>query len=137
MEKITETLITSDKARMEIFPKHCGHKFGEIENLIYTIADRFSKDYNGGFWEFVELSNNGFYIKPSAEKNYNIINHFGTENSGNNRFFGIYVTLTALEYKLHNTENADEFDLLNEKFNALYDLIYQDENAKEFFKLLD
>ena len=34
------------------------------EPLVYAWLDRLSADYNGGQWDFFELSNGGFYMAP-------------------------------------------------------------------------
>lgn len=31
-----------------------------LEPIVYTITERLTKDYSGGYWEFYSLSNGGF-----------------------------------------------------------------------------
>ena len=41
-----------------------GRSFMLGEPLVYAGRDRRSADYNGGQWDFFELSNGGFYMAP-------------------------------------------------------------------------
>ena len=43
------------------FPLH-------LEPLLYATADRLSRDYCGGYWEFYALSNGAFYMAPIGDK---------------------------------------------------------------------
>jgi len=35
-----------------------------FEMTVYGLADRFSADYSGGFWQFYTLQPDGFYMAP-------------------------------------------------------------------------
>jgi hypothetical protein len=44
-----------------------------IEPFVYTITEQLSKDYTGGYWEFYQLSNGGFYMAPAADRLFHLI----------------------------------------------------------------
>jgi hypothetical protein len=44
-----------------------------IEPVVFTFAERLSKDYHGGYWEFYTLSNGGFYMSPASDRHYHVI----------------------------------------------------------------
>ena len=37
-----------------------------LEPVVFAFAERLSRDYTGGLWEFYALSNGGFYMAPAA-----------------------------------------------------------------------
>ena len=55
-----------DPERMQMLPKHFGEDMLTVERAIFTFMRRLSATYHGGHWVFVELSNGGFYMKPSG-----------------------------------------------------------------------
>ena len=42
------------------FPLH-------LEPFVYAITGSIADDYDGGYWEFYELSNGGFYMAPHSD----------------------------------------------------------------------
>jgi hypothetical protein len=62
---ITTTQVPSGGfERMQCLPAHFGTAAVQFENAIYFMAERLCSDYRGGFWQFYELSNGGFYMAP-------------------------------------------------------------------------
>ena len=75
---VTRVLVPEDQ-RLAITEKLFGTWFPmRLEPFLYTITERLSKDYNGGYWEFYTLSNGGFYMAPSSDRHFHVIcqNHF-------------------------------------------------------------
>ena len=70
------------------FPLH-------LEPLVYATADHLSSDYEGGYWEFYKLSNDGFYMAPSTEDRFHVIAENGFEGDLSADAFGITVSLYA------------------------------------------
>jgi len=58
---ITKTLISETK-RLDFLPRHTGKHFTLFETLVYGYMDQFCADYIGGYWEFYDLSNGGFFM---------------------------------------------------------------------------
>jgi hypothetical protein len=42
------------------------------EALVFGWLDRLCIDYSGGLWDFYSLSNGGFYMAPTNEKQFKI-----------------------------------------------------------------
>lgn len=59
--------VVSNGARIHALPKHFKNHFAMYENTIYRHADMLINGYNGGYWDFIELSNGGFYMKPNLD----------------------------------------------------------------------
>jgi hypothetical protein len=63
--------LVPDPERMGFLPKHFGsRRYLQGENAVYDWMRRLCPDYTGGFWDFVELSNGGFYMRPSKDSTY-------------------------------------------------------------------
>jgi hypothetical protein len=44
-----------------------------VEPAVYTFAERLSKDYHGGYWDFHQLSNSGFYMAPAGDLRFHVL----------------------------------------------------------------
>jgi hypothetical protein len=44
-----------------------------FEMNIFRYMDKFVKSYNGSYWEYIELSNGGFYMSLSSNKSFNYV----------------------------------------------------------------
>ena len=89
-----------------------------LEPAIYGFASRLSRDYDGGFWRFYELSNGGFHMAPEGRR-FNVVceNGFQGEMSGDS--FGI----TVCGYAYGNLSfNGDAFaQICAEHYHLLLD----------------
>jgi hypothetical protein len=59
-----EAYRVSQHARIGTLPRHFGRHMLTVEGQIYDLMRRFSPNYTGGDWQFLELSNGGFYMTP-------------------------------------------------------------------------
>lgn len=78
-DAVTATRV-ADRDRLRTLPKFFGRHMLRIEGLVYTWMGKLSTEYVGGFWEFYELSNGGFYMAP-REGTFAIV-VFGNQYSG-------------------------------------------------------
>ncbi len=95
---ITSTKVPDGK-RLRTSPKHFGTRCVLVEQAVFTWACKLSATYEGGYWEFYELSNGGFYMAPDSDVPYDVAwaeNYFRDTMSGD--AFGITVTLYALSH---------------------------------------
>jgi hypothetical protein len=95
---ITATPVSEDK-RISFLPKHFGVHFVSGEATIYAWAATLSADYAGGLWNYVELSNGGFYVSPATPEKLRVRwpdNYFDGEVSADAA--GIIITLYALNH---------------------------------------
>ncbi len=44
-----------------------------IEPVVFSFAERLSKDYQGGYWDFFTLSNGGFYMAPAGDRPLHVL----------------------------------------------------------------
>jgi hypothetical protein len=50
---------------LDMLPRYFGQFMIRAEATIYFQLSQLSVDYQGGYWEFYQLSNGGFYMAPS------------------------------------------------------------------------
>ena len=73
----TETTVTRELVpevqRLIITEKLFGVHFPlQLEPVIYGITERMAEDYDGGYWDFYTLSNEGFYMTPSEDRIFHV-----------------------------------------------------------------
>jgi hypothetical protein len=70
---VTRTLVPEDQ-RLIITEKLFGVHFPlRLEPFIYTITERLTKDYHGGYWDFHTLSNGGFFMAPAGDLRFHVL----------------------------------------------------------------
>ena len=67
----------------------------QLEPYIFSVASELSPDYRGGYWEFVELGNSGFYMAPHGDEPFAVSCPNGYEGELSADAFGITVCLYA------------------------------------------
>ena len=67
----------------------------QLEPYIFSVASELSPDYRGGYWEFVELGNGGFYMAPHGDDPFAVCCPNGYEGELSADAFGITVCLYA------------------------------------------
>lgn len=69
-----------------------------LEPVIYTMADRLSPDYAGGYWAMYALSNGAFYMAPEFEGPMRLTCPNGYEGTLSADALGITVCLYAYSH---------------------------------------
>lgn len=68
MSEVATAITSSKVAEQDVhsfLPRVCGHLSIYTQNCIFDALKQLSDGaYRGGFWEFYELSNGGFYMAP-------------------------------------------------------------------------
>jgi hypothetical protein len=66
--RIQATLVTPG-ARMKFLPRVFGARYMLVgEAGVYDWMSRLCREYDGGFWDYVDLSNGGFYMRLVIDK---------------------------------------------------------------------
>ncbi len=92
---ITERVVSGTE-RMNFLPSRLGDATYWFEAHLYSCMEDTIEDYKGGYWEFVELSNGGFYCRPADDKIYRCENIAGETADAKNDVIGLFVTCAAL-----------------------------------------
>jgi len=118
--------LVQDEDRLAFLPKYFGSYFTSGESLVFTWMGRMNTEYSGGYWDFFELSNGGFYMALKRDNNIKILlstGHVMREVSADAA--GIVVTLYAISY-LMNIEYEKALSPKQEaSLKCVYDHYYQ------------
>ena len=127
-----------DQEREAFLPRHIPVDFWRFEQIVYSVIDRASEDYGGGFWDFYELSNGGFYMAPAwspdGKNTFAMVwpdNDFEGELSADAA--GIAVTLMVLG----NLSFGPRGEQRAEKFHLLRDFAFDHPEAVAVFGFID
>ena len=70
-------IITKKRVTEQKRTSHTATLFGlnfpmRLEPAVYGLTENISEDYSGGYWDFWELSNGGFYMSPSSQNKFKV-----------------------------------------------------------------
>lgn len=85
---------------MGFLPRHFGPRFLTGEAAVYVAMQRLCPDYDGGFWDFLDLTNGGFYMRLRVDDDLRIAVPDGNGFDGvlSADAAGIVATLFALNH---------------------------------------
>lgn len=69
---IVATKVEDDEARLMCLPRVAGARCVLLERTVYGILGGMCAAYEGGYWDFYELSNGGFYMAPASEQVFHL-----------------------------------------------------------------
>jgi len=88
--------LVQEPLRVKVTSRLFGNAFPfRLEPCIFGIAGQLSKDYHGGYWNFHQLSNGGFYMAPEHDKPFAVMAENGFDGQLSAEAFGIVVCLYA------------------------------------------
>ena len=64
--RITAHLIAED-VRLDALPRHFGLHMLRLEDAVFDFMRQFATQYVGGYWDMLDLSNGGFYMRSGNE----------------------------------------------------------------------
>lgn len=111
-DEIVEGKVVPHSKRLSFLPRKLPKAYMHFERYVYQFASALIKEYDGGFWEFLELSNGGFYIRPSGYEKVTIFvpgNHFEGRVSADAA--GVIVCMFALCYIAEDSEDNGVIEL--------------------------
>lgn len=90
--------LVEDDGRLDTLPRHFGRLMMKFEHTVYAFAGSLCPDYSGGYWEYYELSNGGFYMAPRNVAPYQLVSENGFSGELSTDAMGIVACLYALSY---------------------------------------
>lgn len=60
------------RSRLATLPRHFGRHAVRFEGTVFSMLRFLSPDYEGGFWEFYELSNGGFFMALDQKERFQV-----------------------------------------------------------------
>ncbi|HBB3111985.1 TPA: antirestriction protein [Escherichia coli] len=130
----------SENARMNFMPAAFRGTFFSADHFIQSFLNRYAKDYQGGYWEYLQASNGAFFMEAPQPLWLSLPNYFEGECSA--REVGIIVCLYAYSYfcglayeegkaELNETM-ANRYHLLREYVNTL-----ENESQNRIYRAID
>lgn len=122
---ITAIEVKNAQARLKFLPSKLGRYCIAFENAIYNWMTRNAVVYNGGYWDFYTLSNNGFYLQPT--KGYMLTSPNGFMDDVSAQEAGIIVTLMMLShfsFVTYEKEHHEDCERISAYFHQLRDFIF-------------
>ncbi|HDU5326808.1 TPA: antirestriction protein [Klebsiella pneumoniae subsp. pneumoniae] len=130
----------SENARMNFMPAAFRGAFFSADHFIQSFLNRYAKDYQGGYWEYLQASNGAFFMEAPQPLWLLLPNYFEGECSA--REVGIIVCLYAYSYfcglayeegkaELNETM-ANRYHLLREYVNTL-----ENESQNRIYRAID
>lgn len=130
---VTATLVKGYR-RMEMLPKYFERLDLHVERGIFDLMRWLSDDYNGGFWDYYELSNGGFFMAPTRPEKMKVLvvtNYYqGTVSS---QAAGIIACLFAYREMSHTHRN----DNLAGHYHLLREYAFEHPESEEIFAAID
>ena len=123
-----------DSERMMALPRHFGQRLLAFEGAVYDFMRRFAPDYDGGYWQFYELSNGGFYMAPDGRPFRVSIDTNGYEGEMSADAAGITVCLFACS---HLSFRYSEDDVFADHFHLLREFAAEHAEASAIFAAID
>jgi hypothetical protein len=123
-----------DSRRLMALPRYFGDRLMIFEGAVYDFMHRFAPDYRGGFWQFYELSNGGFYMAPDRGAYRFCVETNGYEGELSADAAGITVCLFACSHLSFSDRRGD---LFAERFHQLRDFALAHPEAGQIFAAID
>lgn len=124
--------IVAEDDRLDFLPEKFQNQLLllNFDNYVFQFAEKLCREYNGGYWEFVELPNGAFFSYPDFDgfKDCSCADNYA-EGSLNGRLLGMICTLLALNHltwAIYKT-NVKAADIAEELYFKLRGYIYGDE----------
>lgn len=135
---VIEATQVTDEKRLSTLPRYFGRYVSVFENEVYAQMSRLCADYEGGYWTFYELSNDGFYMAVDRAEKMQIVNSNNLfEQSVSADTAGIIACLFALNNVVWQYEGNSDIYKLYELFERLKDYAAQHEDSKIIFSAID
>ena len=123
-----------DKDRLNTLPAHFGRLMLNVESMIFSCMSEICDEYRGGYWEFFNLSNGGFFMAPVVEEKMSISvagNYYEGTMSGDAA--GIVATLMALSRMAFVTDSEN---IVNH-FYWLKNFVEDHPEAESIYRAID
>jgi len=131
--KVQAHLVLED-ARIGTLPRHFGARMMTVEHTVYNFMREFVAEYKGGFWDFYDLSNGGFYMAPNSDPVKFSVHTNGFEGTLSADAAGITVCLFTFSHLSFQQPSQDVF---SRHFYALREFALDHKEVGSIFAAID
>jgi hypothetical protein len=125
--------LVPESTRIDCLPRHFGRHCVSVEQSIFNWMRRLASSYQGGFWQFYTLPNDGFYMAPDDEPFDIVCEGNGFEGRVSADASGIIASLMAYSHL--------SFQIRDEKivaaFHKLLACVHRHPEAASILRALD
>lgn len=133
-------MITAQKVhegeRAAFVGKLFGTRFLWIESFVFDTASSLSPEYDGGLWDYMALTNGGFYMAPTAREQFTLECTNGFSGTLSADAFGITTSLYALSFLSFSPDEAFS-EKCAEHYHLLRELAVDHPEASCIFRATD
>lgn len=135
MQKSIQAIQVQDNLRLQFLPKYFGKHFFRSEQSIYNTLGKIAHQYTGGYWQFYELTNGGFYMAPDEDIKFKIyIEGNGYDGIVSADAAGIIVSMMVINQLCwHDPSN----ETMIEKYYLLREYALEHKEAQRILNALD
>lgn len=106
-----------------------------LEPYVFSVTSQLSEDYSGGYWQFFNVGNGGFYMAPDSDRKFQVISENGYEGFMSADALGITGCLYA--YSHLSFGEGDFSDTCARQYHLLRDYMFEHPEAKEILRAID
>ena len=107
-----------------------------FEPFVYSITTKIAAEYDGGYWEFYELSNGGFYMAPDPDQQFHVVCENGFDGRLSGDALGVAVCLYA--YSNLSFGDANEFaETCASQYHLLRDYMLEHKEVSTILGAID
>ena len=137
---MNEDIITATPVPEERRLDHADTVFGNywwlaVEPTIFTFASKLSPEYQGGYWQFYTLSNNGFFMSP-GDDSFEVTSENGWRGTMSADTLGITACLYAYSH-MSFSGNEDLAELCARHYHLLREFIFEHSEVKSILAAID
>jgi hypothetical protein len=130
--------VVPETRRMAFLPKHFGDQlFLAVEDAVFEHARNLTKRYEGGYWDFCEVSNGACYLRPDSRITWKAESENGNAKEMSSDAFGITVTIFALSHLSFRYQRHRDVDKLSEHFHLLREYALEHQEAEAILAVID
>ncbi|MBX3325546.1 MAG: antirestriction protein [Nitrospira sp.] len=133
---IVASLVPEDQ-RLDFLPRHFGRHMMLVESQIYHQFANLAPQYQGGYWEFFDLSNGGCYLAPSQDFFHLVHPSMDYDVTVSGDAAGMVATLYTFSHLAFHFEHDPFGDRLSDLYHRLRDYAAHHPEAGVIFRIID
>lgn len=134
--QIITSQVVPEPERMAFVDKLFGLQYVlRLEPTVFSMAERLSSQYKGGYWNFYTISNGGFYMAPRCDTIFAVSCENGFEGKLSADAFGIAACMYAFS-NLSFGEGAFA-EACAEQYHMLREYMFQHPEVKAILGTID
>ena len=119
---------------MQVLPRRFGRNMLIVEQAIYTFMRKLSSQYTGGYWNYLELSNGGFYMAPAHDEPMDV---FVETNGFKGQMSADAAGITACLFALSHLSFQIQHESIARHFHQLRDFALDHAEASMILGAID